>query len=84
MHIQKQETMATLNLKKQCAGSYTNKAGQIEITLRNDYLLIGTSQTNVWKLFIEQNDITLVYEQFNTKKSAMIFGANWIINNLNN
>ncbi len=76
--------MPTLNLKKQCAGSYSNKAGEIEISLRNDSLLIGPSQANVWKLFIEQNDKKLVYETFNSKKAAMIFGANWIINNLNN
>ena len=79
----KRKDMIVLNLKKQCAGSYSNISGNIEIALRNDYLLIG-SGTNAWKLWIEQNDKTLVYEIFNTKKEAMIFGANWIINNLNN
>ena len=83
MHIQKQETMATLNLKKQCAGSYANKAGGIEITLRNDYLLIGDGD-NIWKLWVEKNDQTIVYETFKTKKAAMVFGTNWVINNLNN
>ena len=74
--------MIKLNLKKQCAGSYHNSCDGIYIALRNDYLLIGVG-FNVWQLFVERGDDLLMYEVFNTKKEAMIFGAKWVTNNLN-
>ena len=73
--------MAALNLKKKSKGSYFVKAQNIEIIIENPFICVGMG-SNAWELIILINEEIVLNEYFQTKKSANIFAANWVNENL--
>lgn len=73
--------MKTLNLKKQHKGSYKLQTENISITVENPSLMFSDSSKG-WQLVIMNSNEELLNEWFSTKKEAIKFGTNWVINNL--
>jgi len=66
--------MKTLNLRMLYPGYYTNTFGDLTITVSRGRVS--------WQLTIEDEKSVLYQSFFDSKKEAMDYGANWVINNL--
>jgi hypothetical protein len=66
--------MRTLNLRMLYPGYYTNTFDDITITVSKGRVS--------WQLTIEDEKSVLYQSFFDSKKEAMDYGANWVINNL--
>ena len=66
----------TLNLKKECAGYYSNSAGDLTITVSNPAAVVGGKSD--WQLNITFAGETIVDEWFKTKKEAYSFAVEWL------
>ena len=71
----------TLNLKRISKGSYEIQSNGIILSVSNPYIQCGKGATNSWQILIFGNGFD-VNEWFNTKKDAVKFGTQWVLENL--
>lgn len=71
----------TLNLKRISKGSYEIQSDGVILSVSNPYIQCGKGATNSWQILIYGNGFD-VDQWFNTKKDAVQFGTQWVLENL--